>query len=77
MSRQYTIAEAKDRLPEIVHQTERSGAVSITRHGKPVARLVSESEYQRLARARIGIDWGTTLVDTAQFEFDREEANAR
>lgn len=77
MEKKYSIAEARHSLPAIVHEAERTGAVRITRRGEVVARLVAEREFQRLARRRHRIDWGTTLVDTRGFEFDREQANAR
>lgn len=77
MEKKYSIAEARQQLPAIVHEAERAGAVRITRRGLVVARLVSEHEFQRLARRKRRIDWGTTLVDTRGFKFDREEANAR
>jgi prevent-host-death family protein len=34
-----SIAEAKNRLPELVRAVEEGEAVVITRHGKPVAQL--------------------------------------
>ena len=77
MEKKYSIAETRHNLPAIVHEAERTGAVRITRRGQVVARLVSEHEFQRLARRRRRIDWGTTLVDTRGFKFDRGEANAR
>lgn len=43
-----SIAEAKNQLPRIVQQAETGNPVHITRHGKPVAVLVSETEYRRL-----------------------------
>jgi len=43
-----SIAEAKNQLPRIVQQAETGDPVHITRHGKPVAVLVSEAEYERL-----------------------------
>lgn len=46
--KQYSIAEARDHLPGIVHEVERDGAVELTRRGKPVAVLVSAHEYERL-----------------------------
>ena len=73
----YSIAEARQQLSAIVHEAERMGAVRITRRGQVVARLVSEHEFQRLARRKRRIDWGTKLIDTRGFKFDREEANAR
>ena len=77
MEKKYSIAEARQQLPAIVHEAERAGAVRITRRGQVVARLVSEHEFQRLARRKRRIDWGATLIDTRGFRFDREEANVR
>jgi len=77
VEKKYSIAEARQHLPAIVHEAERVGAVRITRRGQVVARLVSEHEFQRLARRKRRIDWGAMLIDTRGFKFDREEANAR
>jgi prevent-host-death family protein len=77
MEKKYSIAEARQYLPAIVHEAEHAGTVRITRRGQVVARLISEHEFQRLKHGRQPIDWGTTLIDTSGFEFDREEANAR
>ncbi len=48
MEKKYSIAEAQQQLPAIVHEAERAGAVRITRRGQVVARLVSEHELYRL-----------------------------
>jgi len=48
MDRDYSIREAKDRLPALVRQAEERGVVRLTRRGEPVARIVSEREYARL-----------------------------
>jgi prevent-host-death family protein len=77
MKKKYSIAKAQRNLPAIVREAERMGAVRITRRGQVVARLVSENEFQRLTRRKRRIDWGTMLIDTRDFKFDREEANAR
>jgi len=77
MEKKYSIAKAQRNLPAIVREAERMGAVRITRRGQVVARLVSENEFQRLTRRKRRIDWGTMLIDTRGFKFDREEANAR
>lgn len=47
--RESTIREAKDTLTQLIHSAEKGEAVRITRHGKPVAVLVSTQEYQRLS----------------------------
>lgn len=44
------IADAKNRLPAIVRDLDKQPAVTLTRHGKPVAVLVSAAEYRRLSR---------------------------
>ena len=77
MQKKYSIAKAQRNLIAILREAERTGAVRITRRGKVVARLVSEHEFQLLARRKRRIDWGTMLIDTRGFKFDREEANAR
>jgi prevent-host-death family protein len=43
--------EAKARLSELIHKAEAGETVVITRHGRPVARLVPDSETRR-ARVR-------------------------
>jgi len=77
MEKQVSIAEAKDHFSEIIQSAERGAVVVVTRRGKPVARLVAESEFQRLTRRKKPIAWGDKLVDLRGFKFDREDANAR
>ncbi len=38
----YSVADAKARLSELIERAEAGETVSITRRGKPVARLVAE-----------------------------------
>jgi antitoxin Phd len=49
VAKQYSIAQAKDRLPSIVHEVEHGQPVEITRRGKPVAIVMSLEEYRRVA----------------------------
>lgn len=44
---QSTIAELKNRLSEMVHKVEKGHDLQITRHGKPVAVIVSLPRYQQ------------------------------
>ena len=44
-----TIAEAKNNLSQLIHQLESDEAIHLTRHGKPVAVMLSEANYQKLA----------------------------
>lgn len=77
MEKRVSIAEAKDQFSRVVQAAERGGSVTVTRRGRAVARVISEWEYQRLTHRKGKIDWGTTLIDTRGYKFDREEANAR
>ncbi len=54
METQYSIAEAKNKLPMIVHSVEKGGAVKLTRHGRPVAVLLSVDQYEKLNRETEG-----------------------
>ncbi|HEX4896417.1 MAG TPA: type II toxin-antitoxin system Phd/YefM family antitoxin [Solimonas sp.] len=46
-----SIAQAKDRLTELLYQAEDGQPVQVTRRGRAVAVLVSEAEYERLKTA--------------------------
>ena len=52
------ILEARNNLSALIERVERGEEVTITRHGKPVAKLVStDSDVERKARVRAAIDW--------------------
>jgi len=51
--RRYSVAEARDRLPALVHEA-RQAPVEITRRGTPVAAIVSIEDFEHLQRARAG-----------------------
>lgn len=44
----YSVADAKARLSELIDRAEAGETVSITRRGKPVARLVAEQRPKQL-----------------------------
>ena len=52
MSRKYSIAEARSRLPSLVDEAESGIEVELTRRGQPVAVLVSRREFDRLRGTR-------------------------
>ena len=54
MGKQFSIAEAKSKLPAIIHSVEDGPSVKLTRHGKPVAVLLSIREYEQLAKNKMG-----------------------
>ncbi len=77
--RESTIREAKNAFTRLIHSAEKGEAVRITRHGKPVAVLVSNREYQRLntggARKdpwEFLKDWRAKLPDDFEGLSDRE-----
>jgi prevent-host-death family protein len=51
--RRYSVAEARDRLPALVHEAQ-AVPIEITRRGTPVAAIVSIEDYQQILRARQG-----------------------
>jgi prevent-host-death family protein len=53
--KQIQASVAKAKLAELLDEVERGETVQITRHGKPIARLVPDEE-QRLADARRAIE---------------------
>lgn len=50
----FTISEAKNRLPAIVHAVETGPSIQLTRRGRPVAVLLSIKEYEALRQNRVG-----------------------
>ncbi len=45
-----SIAEAKSHLSQLIHQAENGKPIHLSRHGKPVAVLVSQEQYTHLTR---------------------------
>jgi prevent-host-death family protein len=56
MPKQLSIAQARNQLESVIHETERSGPVEVTRRGQPVAVIVSIQEYRTLT-AKEGDFW--------------------
>ena len=88
MDKQFSISEAKNRLPALVHIIEHGPAVQLTRHGKPVAVLVSISQYRRLTSRpksfwaalsafRESIDKSTLLTCNDHFFDNRDKSPGR
>ncbi len=48
METTWPLQDAKNRLSELVETVLKSGAQTITRHGKPVAVVISAETYARL-----------------------------
>ena len=50
-----TISHLKNHLPEIVHNVEKGEDIQITRHGKPVAVIISLERYNHAFSSGAGI----------------------
>ncbi len=48
MIKEYSIAEGRNQLSNMVHQAEDGAKITLTRRGKPVAVLVSYDAFQRM-----------------------------
>ena len=70
MTRQYSISQARNTLPSIVHAVEDGTSVELTRRGHPVAVLLSISEYRRLTRKRADL-W--SAIEAFRAETDLKE----
>lgn len=57
-----SIAEAKNRLTELLREVERGVPVGISRRGRSVAVLIGEGEYERLRSAAGGVDFSAWLA---------------
>jgi prevent-host-death family protein len=80
MQKQYPIAEAKNKLPSIVHDVEEGSIVQFTRRGRPVAVLLSLDDYERLSRQKNGfwaalqafrssmLQYGDVVIDDSDFK---------
>jgi antitoxin Phd len=85
---QYTIAEAKNKLPSIVHSVEKGVPVRLTRYGRPVAVLMSVGQYEKLSRGiegywkaleslRTQIKMENVQISDADFEDLRDASRGR
>ncbi len=50
MDKQFSIAEAKNKLPAIIHDVEHGPPATLTRHGTPVAVVISIRQYEAMAQ---------------------------
>lgn len=72
MAKSYSVAEARNNLPHIVHEVEHSRAIEITRRGRPVAVIVSKEEYDRLLAPKKGF-WTVYQELRSRFNLDELE----
>jgi prevent-host-death family protein len=58
-----SIAEAKNRLTELLREVERGVPVAISRRGRSIAVVIADSEYARLRSAAGGADFSAWLAN--------------
>ncbi len=71
-----SISHLKNHLPEYVHSVEQGEDIQITRHGKPVAVIISLERYNRALGSKKGIfssylNWRKQYPDAEGFS-DKE-----
>lgn len=72
MSRSWSVAEARTQFPKLLHAVEGGEPVRITRRGRAVAVLVSETEFQRLVGGSGGLVTDYERWRAAWAEEDRD-----
>lgn len=78
--RTWQIQEAKARLSEVVKDAEREGPQEITLHGRPVAVVLSRTEYDRLAgtgESLVAFMRRSPLYGLEEIEFPRDNSPTR
>jgi len=71
MSKSYSVANARARLANIVHEVEAGAEVELTRRGKKVAVVMSAARYARLRGERVAF---ITAYETFRTKHDLAEA---
>jgi prevent-host-death family protein len=89
MASSYSIAEARNQLPRLVHEVEKGDTVTLTRRGKPVAVMIGFAELRRLREQstrfsdayeelRRRFDWAKLSIDPDEiFERSRQPSGGR
>ncbi len=67
MMPRYSIAEARNRFAEIVHDLKHVSWVEVTRRGRPVAILISVEEFELLRSGNVTF---TSAYEAFQSKFD-------
>ena len=67
MGKQFSIAEAKNNLPALIHDVELGPPVELTRRGVPVAVILSKRKYEELT-AKQGGFWQKLTALRRQIE---------
>ncbi len=63
----YSVAEARNRFAEIVHDLKHVSRVEVTRRGRPVAILISVEEFEMLRSGNVTF---TSAYEAFRSKFD-------
>lgn len=72
--------EAKARLAELLKDSEREGPQQITVHGRPVAVVLSQAEFERMTGQReslLAFMQRSPLAECDDVEFERDRSLTR
>lgn len=64
----YSVATAKDQLPRLIDRMLEGEVVTITRRGKPVARVVAVDSQEMTRPQAIDLGWLRSVRETARTE---------
>jgi antitoxin Phd len=67
----YSVAEARNRFAEIVHDLKNVSKVEVTRRGRPVAILISIEEFEMLRAGSVSF---TSAYEAFRSKFDLAKA---
>ena len=76
----WQMQDAKARLSEVIKLAEHDGPQEITLHGRPVAVLLSRSEFEKLSgRGQSFVEFmqGSPLYGLDEIEFERAQTGTR
>jgi prevent-host-death family protein len=76
---QWTVAEAKAKLSELIERTRADGPQTITRHGKAAVVLVSAEEWERKTRrsGNLAEFLAASPLRESGLEVEREQGGVR
>jgi prevent-host-death family protein len=72
----YSVAEAKNRLPKLLDLALAGEEVTITRRGKPIARIVAEQSTQNVVdrpKSPYDVEWLKRHIVTPKVQLDGGE----
>ncbi|PYQ26635.1 MAG: prevent-host-death family protein [Acidobacteria bacterium] len=77
MTKQRSIAEARNTLPQLIREAESGESIELTRRGESVAVLVGRRQYERLTgnarRFSEALDEFRREIDVAALQIDPDE----